>query len=258
MSRVASLPTSRALSVAAALAVLGLGPTRAGSLASASPATAASEEVGGLRARYPDAVARLARERAHLAHRLRSARGRKARGEVLEESRRVLIEALWSELLPAWYGTPWEFYGTSDTPGVGAIACGHFVGTVLAHAGFEVDRLALGRLASEHIGLSLTHPRNLRRWSGRPASEVEAAILAWGPGLYVVGLDQHAGLILVRPDSGAWFIHSTAVGDAVVLSEPLQGPNPFAWSRYRVVARLLDDEMMSRWLRGTRVKLVTE
>ena len=174
-----------------------------------------------------------------------------ARAAVLEEARSAVISTLRDDVFPAWHGTPWTFSGTSSRPGSGSIACGFFVGTVLAHAGFVVDRIALGRLASEHIALSLTEDANLARYSDRPAAEVAAATVARGPGLYLLGLDHHAALILVD-ERGATLVHSTYYGEPIVKSEPLLGDNPFDFSRYRVVAKLLDDRMMRRWLAGER------
>src|SRR5262245_2869906 len=63
-----------------------------------------------------------------------------------EAARDVLLHAVADDLVPAWIGTTWDFWGTTATPREGSIACGHFVGTVLRDAGFRVDRLAVGRL----------------------------------------------------------------------------------------------------------------
>ncbi len=154
--------------------------------------------------------------------------------------------------MPAWLGTPWTMGGRSKVPKEGTIACGTFVGTVLHHSGFRLNRIKLGRLASEHIALSLTHNRNLRRYSNRPAREVVDDVQRWGYGLYAVGLDTHAGLIFVNKAGQARFIHSSFYGAGTVVDEPLAGDNPFDFSRYRVVAKLLDDAMMKKWLLGRR------
>lgn len=208
-------------------------------------------DVAQLREGYDGARAALAAQRTELATALAGARGAKAREVVLERASEVVLEALTAELFPAWVGTPWSFNGTSDRPGEGTIACGMFVGTLLRHAGFVLDRIALGRLASEHIALSLTSEGNLRRYSSWAAADVQRDVEAWGPGLYLVGLDYHAGFILVPAGGKARFIHSSIVGDSAVMDEPLDGPNPFRDSSYRVVARLLDKQMIKKWLAGT-------
>ena len=198
---------------------------------------------------YDSARESLEKQRTALAAELREAKSRKARRRIYARARSAILASLSAELLPAWYGTAWAFHGKSDTPKQGEIACGIFVATVLEHAGFRLNRVAVGRLASEHIALTLTGQKNLRRWSNRPVEEVEREVVAWGPGLYVVGLDNHAGLAIVDAD-GAHFIHSSVYPPGNVRSEPFAGENPLAHSRYRVFAKLLDDVMIDRWLRG--------
>lgn len=182
--------------------------------------------------------------------RLERARTKAERAKVLDEGSAYLFHAITDELAPHWYGTTWAFSGLSNTPKQGAIACGTFVATLLQHAGFRLDRVQMGRLASEHIALSLTGESQLRRYRRRPVDEVVAEVVAWGPGLYMVGLDNHAALAVVDEAGTPWLLHSSYVGTAQVVKEALGGPNPFSVSRYRVVARLLDAEMVRGWLEG--------
>lgn len=205
---------------------------------------------------YDQARAELEATRISLAKRLRRAKTREDRRRVYEKARRAILETLTEDLFPAWYGTGWAFGGQSDTPGQGKIACGIFVTTLLQHAGFRLNRIKMGRLASEHIALSLTSTKNLRRYSDRPVREVERDLIRWGPGLYAVGLDYHAGLAVVDAQGHTHFIHSSIYPPAGVRSEPFVGDNPLAHSRYRVFAKLLDDRMVARWLRGRWFKAV--
>lgn len=215
--------------------------------------TAAPEEQARTRS-YEVVKQDVERARQNLAAKYRAARSERARGVILDQAAQVVLTSLEDEILPAWHGTPWAFYGLSNEPRQGAIACGTFVGTVLKHAGFRIDRVAMGRLASEHIALSLTGAHNLRRYRNRPVDEVEGELLTWGRGLYMIGLDTHAALAIVDRDGVAHFIHSSYYPPSTVVDEPLQGDNPFADSRYRVVAKLLDRKMMDRWLRGRPFK----
>ncbi len=201
------------------------------------------------RKNYARAKASLEKERRALARSYRRA-SRKARPEILATARQALLRAIVEDLVPAWEGTPWAFSGTSDTPGAGEIACGTFVGTLLHHAGFRLNRIAIGRLASEHIALSLTRNKNLRRYSNRDGAEVVRQTEAWGPGLYMVGLDRHAALMFVDPARKAHLIHSSYYSAMSVVREPPMGVTPFADSKYRVIAKLLDDAMIRKWLAG--------
>ena len=204
---------------------------------------------------YDTARADLETRRSALAVEWRTAETKPEKRAVLERARATVLGALEHELLPAWYGTPWAFGGHTNVPKKGAIACGTFVGTVLAHAGFEVERIPLGRLASEHIALVLTSERNLKRYSDRPVQAVERDLLKWGRGLYMVGLDRHAGLAIVRADGTVRFVHASYYEPMSVVSEPLAGNNPFADSRYRVLAKLLGPDMMKKWLTGARFRV---
>lgn len=201
---------------------------------------------------YDEVRASIEAERQALRRRLQAARTPSARERVLDEGSAYLFRAITEELAPHWYGTRWDFAGLTRTPGEGAIACGTFVATLLQHAGFQLDRVQMGRLASEHIALSLTREAQLRRYRARPVREVVDDVAAWGPGLYMVGLDNHAALAVVDEEGTPWLLHSSYMGPGAVVKEPLGAPNPFSISRYRVVARLLDREMVEGWLMGAR------
>ena len=170
------------------------------------------------------------------------------REQVLVEARELVFTAITGELIPAWYGTPWAFYGATETPGQGDIACGYFVSTVLRDAGFEVERVLLAQQASEHIVQTFTPEPAIARFRNRPASEVVAWVEGRGPGLYVVGLDYHVSF-LVNDGDGVEMCHSSYLEPGVVLCEDAASSAAFV-SGYRVVGKLLDDAMVERWLQG--------
>jgi hypothetical protein len=165
-----------------------------------------------------------------------------------ELAREAILEAFDSHFFPAWEGTPWAFYGTSQRPGEGEIACGYFVSTTLLHAGFGVDRVRLAQQASEHIIQTFVSETEITRFRDRPLAELLAHVRAEGDGLYLVGLDYHVGYL--RQDGAETrFCHSTYLGDTEVLCEPAAG-SPALSSRYRVVGKLLGESMIDRWLAG--------
>lgn len=219
-----------------------------------APSLAQAGTLESLRSDYDRERAQLELERRYLSDEIRRAQTPGERAELLSFARGRVLATLDRALIPAWEGTPWSFSGTSERPGEGSIACGFFVGTLLEHAGFRVDRLALGRLASEHIAKSLAGSRALRRYSDVEPEVVAADLLEMGPGLYAIGLDFHAAWARVTDDGQLWFIHSTVYGKGGVLIEPLLGDNPFFHSRYRVVAKLLGDRMMESWLEGKTIE----
>jgi hypothetical protein len=192
-------------------------------------------------AEYPAVLSRLQAERAALL-------GRQASRE---EARAHLMRSIEAELLPRWVGTDWEFYGTTDTPQSGAIACGHFVGTVLRDAGFQLDRLAVGRLPSELIVDLFAEPSHKRRFRGQTSEEVAAQLRELPEGLYVVGLDFHVGL-LVRAGEGLAFCNASPYA-GVICEDPAESPD-FV-SKYRVVGPLLTDAAVDRWMAGERFEV---
>lgn len=197
---------------------------------------------------YAGLKARIAGQRVDLAARHATADAA-GKAHVVQEAREHLLQVLADSVFPAWYGTPWDFNGTTRTPGLGKIACGYFVTTVLQDLGFVLPRVKWAQLAAEPM-IRRMAPR-ARSFSHASPEEVERWVRNQGEGLYAAGLDAHVGFVLVRADS-VRFIHSGMVrAQEGVVSEALDAPlNPFAWSRYRVVGRLLDDAMITAWLEG--------
>ncbi|MGI5861779.1 MAG: hypothetical protein ACOX6T_06930 [Myxococcales bacterium] len=214
----------------------------------ASGPSRAEAPPGGAQA-YFASVQKLAASRAQLSAAYREARSPKERAKAVERARRHLMRAIVEDLIPAWYGTRWEFYGTSETPGEGAIACGYFVSTVLRDAGFRVERVRLAQQASENIVLTLVPAPQIRRYRGKSPGELLAAVRAeLGDGLFVVGLDYHVGFLRIDGER-AWFCHSAYLTPGAVVCEQAARAAGLS-SGYYVVGRLLTDAMMARWLEG--------
>jgi hypothetical protein len=154
-------------------------------------------------------------------------------------------------VFPPWYGTPWDFNGTSQTPGEGNIACGYFVSTVLRDVGFKVERIRLAQQASEDIVKTLARPEAITRYSNKSPEEVIEAIRAGEDGLFAVGFDFHVGFVVKEGDT-VTFCHSSWIKNGGVACEDPAATG--AWySSYYVVGRLLDDPMLIHWLEGSAI-----
>ena len=154
-----------------------------------------------------------------------------------------------------WLGTRWGLGAPqSRRPGAGKINCGTFVGTLLHDAGFAVDVGKLQRQPSQLIIASFVGARRTRKWSGASMDRFIAEVRAMGPGLYIIGLDFHVGL-LIQTEGDLRFIHASYVTKTVV-DEPAASALPITESRYRVVGKLLDRSNVRDWLerRPIRVK----
>lgn len=192
---------------------------------------------------YTDLVARIEVERRKFAE-----QGADRHGTGLDDARRYLVTQMTDSILPAWYGTPWDFNGTTRIPGAGAIACGYFVNTTLQDAGFRIPRIRWSQLAAEPMIRKLAP--QARSFSNASVADVQHWLIAQGDGVFVVGLDNHVGFITLSKGH-ARFVHSNYYQPRIgVMAECLDGPNPFAASRYRVIGKLFSDEMTRAWIQG--------
>lgn len=159
------------------------------------------------------------------------------------------IRAAVIDLARRWLGTRWGLGPPqAREPGPGKINCGTFVGTVLRDAGFRVDVGKLQRQPSQLIIRSFVGPPRTRRWSNASMERFLADMRRMGPGLFIVGLDFHVGL-LVQTDRELRFIHASYVTRTVV-DEPAAVAPPIVDSKYRVVGKLLDRANLEAWLEG--------
>lgn len=173
---------------------------------------------------------------------------------ILEQARRTFVSYIADSIAPQWFGTPWEFYGTSQTPREGTIACGYFVSTLLRDAGLNVERVKMAQQASEKIIKGLVSEKEIKRFRTVPLDTFVAAVHSWGEGLYVVGLDYHVGF-LHHNGTEVRFIHSSYIGPKCVLNEPASRSAILASSKYRVVGKLsASNDLLRKWLLGTTVK----
>lgn len=196
---------------------------------------------------YATVRAKLERERRNLARGLVD----DAPG-TLRRARTMLVRTLRDDILPAWNGTEWAMNGTSTVPLDGKIACGYFISTTLLHAGFEVERVRMGQQASQYIAESLVPRAAMWRTSDQSIEDFVARLRKGGDGIYLVGLDSHVGYVIVEGDD-TWFHHS---GPGVVRREPALTASFLSTSRYRVAAKLFDDLLVEKWLRGKPIVTV--
>lgn len=201
------------------------------------------------RADYAEVRTRLEQERVALAKDFD-----KHPAKTIARAREILVETLRDDLLPAWNGTAWAMNGTSQVPHEGAIACGYFVSTTLLHAGFHVERVRMGQQASTYISRSLVDYESMWRTSDQPIDAFVDRLRKGGDGIYLVGLDNHVGFVIVDGED-TWFHHS-GPGNAGVRREPARTASFLSTSRYREAAKLLDDALVERWLRGEDIPTV--
>ena len=199
---------------------------------------------------YHQAQTKIEAERNALFFAYNSAHTALEKSAVLDRAREALIHSAYDDLFEFWYGTPWDFYGTTETPGQGKIACGYFVTTVLRDLGLNVQRAQLAQQASENIIRSLTTDAYIKRYRLKSISDFVEDVRKAGPGIYIVGLDVHVGFIINVNDE-VYFVHSSYMDPLCVVKERALDSKILAASKYRVLGKIsADDELILKWLRG--------
>jgi hypothetical protein len=160
----------------------------------------------------------------------------------------AFIKQITQKVFPYWYGTKWDFNGTTQMPQEGSIACGYFVTTTLRDMGVPINRVKMAQCASEEMIRSLASKEQVHYISNTSLKEFEKKLVAYGNGLYIIGLDNHTGFILV---DGAehYFIHSTGWFPFKVVKDVVSQSSVLEKSKYRVVGKISDDEgFLNKWV----------
>jgi hypothetical protein len=153
-------------------------------------------------------------------------------------------------LFPYWFGTSYDFYGTTQVPGQGEIACGYFVTTILEDMGVGLDRVALAKAASEKMIKALVDEKHIRRYSNQSLKRLLSDVRADGGGIYIVGLDTHTGF-LVHDGKESYFIHASGRYPWQVVEERAEESIALSKSVYRVTGHLTGDlAFIKHWIEG--------
>ncbi|MBI3239456.1 MAG: hypothetical protein HYZ43_11555 [Flavobacteriia bacterium] len=168
------------------------------------------------------------------------------RDSIIVVAQDYLLKTITTDFFNHWYGTEWDFNGTTRTPREGKIACGYFITTVLSDAGFKIPRVYWAQQASEYYIKRMTS--DIKRYSNVSIEKVMTYFQGREDGLYVVGLDSHVGFVYKRGKK-LQFVHASYYNPKEgVKSENLDSKNPLSQSEYRVIGRILDKEMVRKWI----------
>ena len=185
-----------------------------------------------------------------------NARSAEAKAKVLSTARARLIERFESELFPAWAGTAWDFYGMSEKPREGQIACGYYISTLLRDAGFKVDRVKLAQQASANIARTVASDSEVHWYRELTIAELLPKLRAdSGEGLYVVGLPNHVVFLRLTKDD-AKVCHANYLEDVTVTCEDALTAPALQVGLF-VTAPLFDDALLHSWLEGRAIPTVT-
>jgi hypothetical protein len=199
---------------------------------------------------YAALKAEIAERRAELAELWRGSGDRKAVEAAVHDE--ILTNV--TRLAALWLGTRWGLGAPQlSEPGDGKINCGTFVGTVLRDAGFEVHVKKLQRQPSQLIIRSFVGNDRMKRFSNASMKRFLDEVRSMGPGLFIIGLDFHVGL-LVQTEDDLRFVHASYETRTVV-DEPAASAGPIVDSNYRVVGKILSDRNVRDWLEHNRIRV---
>lgn len=140
-------------------------------------------------------------------------------------------------LFPYWYGTKWNFYGTSEVPQQGSIACGYFVTTLLRDAGLNINRVKLAQQASSVIIQTVCDKENIKTFSDVKNEDFFKYIKQQGKSMYVVGLDFHTGFIYFDGEE-IYFIQSKYYDEVAVVKEVATESKVLLKSKFKMLGRI--------------------
>lgn len=204
---------------------------------------------------YRSKVADVTKHRKYLTRKFRSAISEYERNLILEDAGSLFVDAMLNHIMPSWYGTPWNFYGHTNVPNQGTIACGYLVSTTLKHLGVNVNRYTLAQQWPINMVQSLVDDSQM----GHHYDKYGAmdAIRNQGYGFYIIGLDNHVGFIKYD-QHGMSFIHSNYdPNEKYVVSENPEYSKAFGQSQnYYIGALSNNKEFIAKWLKYGRFRVV--
>jgi len=217
-------------------------------------------------AAFDAAVSAIDARRAALRRAYAAAGTEPARAAVRAEARRYLLTAIRDQLFPLWLGTPWGLGRNSTAtrphqPGM-TVGCSYFVTAILGNAGFRLDdRYRFARAPALDIQRSLARGDGaVHRFLSIPPAELERRIAGLGDGLWLIGLSNHVGWVVVR-DGAVRLVHASWTGDRQVTDERFGAARAIEVSQragYFLSPVLVDsdenDALIDAWLRDAVIR----
>lgn len=173
----------------------------------------------------------------------------------LDSISNVFSASLLNEIIPHWYGTPWDFNGHTSIPNHGEIACGYFVSTTIRDMGMDFNRYDLAKQNPENEARTLAISDSLvLEFTNDNSKEFFVELKGLNQGLYFVGLDNHVGY-LYKTESCNYFIHSNYIENRVMI-ENCTTSEAFDSYEYFITNITGNKALMYYWLFDKRVEVV--
>jgi len=172
-------------------------------------------------------------------------------------AKNYLYTTMCDSVFSHWYGTQWDFNGTTQEPRKGQIACGYFVTTTLKHAGFDINRVQLAQQAASKIITTMCGKGKTKVIGNSNEKALSKYIGNQKDGIFIVGLDNHVGFIQ-KKGSKQYFIHSSGLSPQQVVREKLLESKAIKKSDAYYVGNLLENKTnIIKWIKKEKIKLAT-
>lgn len=163
-----------------------------------------------------------------------------------------LINTWYNQIVPHWIGTPWEFYGKTQVPQRGAIACGYFVSTTLSQMNIKLNRIDMAEGYSAWMVNSLCDSS----YKFHKAQKLLEFIKSKPDDIWIVGLSNHTGMI-VKYNGRIRFVHSSYIDPVAVVDEPAETSAALNNSTIYVAGHLfVNNSLTEKWITNTSIQLI--
>lgn len=172
---------------------------------------------------------------------------------ILVHAQRYLEHILSDSIFYYWYGTAYDFNGTTQQPKQGKIACGYFVTTTLHQLGFSLPRVELAQQPASIILQTLCARQSIKVYNSLVA--LKKHMDAQQQGIYLIGLDTHVGF-LWKTDRDLYMVHASQSGNNQVSKERWNQSTVLSRSSAFYVGDLLGNpSLIETWVKGNTIPI---
>ncbi len=177
-----------------------------------------------------------------------------AKESVLVKARALLFTTIADSMFVCWYGTDWDFNGTTTSPRQGNIACGYFVTTVLKQGGFQINRSHLAQLASSEMIKAFCPDDKIKTITNNQTKKLFDYMKTKSDGIFLIGLDNHTGFIVKKGETIDFVQANYLTNVDKVMREPLDQSEIILKNGYFMVGELLySDATITKWIKGEKI-----
>lgn len=174
--------------------------------------------------------------------------------KAIDSASSYLYSKLLNEIVPYWYGTPWDFNGHTNIPNDGEIACGYFVSTTLKHLGFDLNRYKMAQQGGTNEAITLQPQSELKTYRNVSQKTLKTNLnTVYADGIYFVGLSNHVGYVLIK-NKELYFLHSSYCDNKVVIEKAAISPC-FQSDIYVFAEITTNRKLVQKWIQNTPIPI---